>query len=68
METAAAEEIEKVAFGTILLDDFLRCLENPAGFTTVTTSAAATINLKPLTKGGSLLLHRGGLLLRCQKQ
>jgi len=26
----------KVAFGTILLDDFLRRLENPAGFTTVT--------------------------------
>jgi hypothetical protein len=40
-----------VAFGAILLDDFLRYLENPAGFTTVTTSAAAAINLKPLTKG-----------------
>jgi hypothetical protein len=32
----------KVAFGTIFLNDFLRCLENPAGFFTVTTSAAAT--------------------------
>ena len=32
VETAAAEEIEKVAFGNILLNDFLRCLENPAGF------------------------------------
>jgi hypothetical protein len=32
VETAAAEEIGKVAFGNILLDDFLHCLENPAGF------------------------------------
>jgi hypothetical protein len=40
----------KVAFGAILLDDFLRCLENPAGFTTVTTSAAATINFKTINK------------------
>jgi hypothetical protein len=32
VETAAAEEIEKLAFGNILLNDFLRCLENPAGF------------------------------------
>src|SRR5712671_4536331 len=52
----------------VLLDDFLRCLENPAGFSTVTTSAAAAINFKTINKrGGSLLLHRGGLLLRCQK-
>ena len=40
----------KVAFGAILLDDFLRYLENPAGFTTVTTSAAATINFKTINK------------------
>jgi len=33
----------KVAFGDIFAD-FLRCLENPAGFSTVTTSPAATIN------------------------
>jgi hypothetical protein len=31
----------KVAFGNILFDDFHRCLENPAGFSTVTTSPAA---------------------------
>jgi hypothetical protein len=31
----------KVAFGDILFDDFHRCLENPAGFSTVTTSPAA---------------------------
>ncbi|HZI51907.1 MAG TPA: hypothetical protein VFE29_08780 [Terriglobia bacterium] len=31
----------KVAFGIILLDDFHRCLENPAGFPTVTTGPAA---------------------------
>jgi hypothetical protein len=29
------------AFGNILFDDFHRCLENPAGFSTVTTSPAA---------------------------
>jgi hypothetical protein len=33
----------EVAFGNILLDDFHRCLENPAGFSTVTTSPT-TIN------------------------
>jgi len=34
----------KVAFGDILLGDFLRCLENPAVFSTVTISPAAAIN------------------------
>jgi hypothetical protein len=34
----------KVACGNIFLGDFLRCLENPAGFSTVTTSPAAAIN------------------------
>jgi hypothetical protein len=33
----------KVACGNILIDDFHRCLENPVGFSTVTTSPA-TIN------------------------
>jgi hypothetical protein len=41
METAAAVEIEQGAFGDIFLDDFLRCLENPAGFPTVTTNPTA---------------------------
>jgi hypothetical protein len=40
METAAAVEIEQ-AFGDIFLDDFPRCLENPAGFSTVTTNPTA---------------------------
>jgi hypothetical protein len=43
VETATAVEIEQVAFGNILLDDFHRCLENPAGFSTVTTSPT-TVN------------------------
>jgi hypothetical protein len=51
VETAATEEIESGRLRQYLLDDFLRCLENPAGFTTVTTSANPAINLKPLTKG-----------------
>ena len=45
METAVAEEIDFGGLRAILLDDFLRYLENPAGFTTVTTSAAAAIAL-----------------------
>ena len=43
--------------------DFLRYLENTARFTTVTTSAAAAINLKPLAKdvgGGGKVGHFGG--------
>src|ERR1700733_15497130 len=44
VETAAAEGNRiRWPSADILLDDFPRCLENPAGFSTVTTSAAATI-------------------------
>jgi len=35
METAAAEEIVQGGFRQHFLDDFHRCLENPAGFPTV---------------------------------
>jgi hypothetical protein len=43
VETAAAEEIVQGGLRQHFLDDFHRCLENPAGFPTVTTSSA-TIN------------------------
>ena len=36
MGTAAAEQIEQGCLRRDFLDDFLRCLENPAGFPTVT--------------------------------
>ena len=36
VETAAAEEIDQGRLRQYLLDDFHRCLENPAGFPTVT--------------------------------
>jgi hypothetical protein len=42
VETAAAEEIVQGGLRQHFLDDFLRCLENPAGFPTVTTSSAVT--------------------------
>ena len=41
VETAAAEEIVQGGLRQHFLDDFHRCLENPAGFPTVTTSSAA---------------------------
>jgi hypothetical protein len=43
METAAAEEIEQGRLRRYFLDDFHRCLENPAGFSTVTTNPT-TVN------------------------
>jgi hypothetical protein len=43
METATAMEIEQGGLRHHSLDDFHRCLENPAGFSTVTTSPT-TIN------------------------
>jgi len=45
METAAAMEIEQGCLRQYFLGDFHRCLENPAGFSTVTKSPAAAINL-----------------------
>ena len=41
METAAAVEIKQGGLRQHYLDDFHRCLENPAGFSTVTTGPAA---------------------------
>jgi len=39
METAAAMEIDQGSLRQYFLGDFHRCLENPAGFSTVTTSS-----------------------------
>jgi hypothetical protein len=41
METATAVEIEQGSLRQYFLDDFHRCLENPAGFSTVTTNPTA---------------------------
>jgi len=41
VETVAAEEIDQGGLRQHFLDDFLRGLENPAGFPTVTTNSAA---------------------------
>ena len=41
METAAAVEIEQGRLRQHSLDDFHRCLEKPAGFSTVSTGPAA---------------------------
>jgi hypothetical protein len=43
METAAAMEIKQGCLRQYLLGDFHRCLENPAGFSTVITNPT-TVN------------------------
>jgi hypothetical protein len=41
VETAAAEQIDQGGLRQYFLGDLLRCLENPAGFSTATTGPAA---------------------------
>jgi len=41
METAAAMEIDQGSLRQYFLDDFHRCLENSAEFSTVTTNPTA---------------------------
>ncbi len=43
VESAANEEIDQGRLRQHFLDDFLNCLENPAGFSTATTGATAVI-------------------------